>query len=67
MADPLLTLRAVEALLRNCHELAVDAKEQARDGGDAVLEHRLGKLAQMLKAELFDARVRIAAQSRAAE
>jgi hypothetical protein len=61
-------LRAVEALLRNCHELALDAKEQAHEGGDAVLEHRLGALAKQLKDELSDARARLSARShRAAE
>jgi hypothetical protein len=59
-------LRAVEALLRNCHELAFDAREQAREGGDAMLEHRLGALVKALKDELNDARARIAAQLRAA-
>jgi hypothetical protein len=57
-------LQAIEALLRNCCELAVDAREQAREGGDAVLEHRLGALAKTLKDELTDARARISAYAR---
>jgi hypothetical protein len=55
-------LQAVEALLRNCHELAVDAREQAHEGGDAMLEQRLGALASRIKEELAKARASRAAK-----
>jgi hypothetical protein len=59
-------LQAVEALLRNCAELAVDAREQAHEGGDAVLERRLGALAKLIKDELSNTRARLAMQLRRA-
>ena len=52
-------LRAVEPLVRNCHELMTDAAGQAADGKDAVLQHRLDSLARLIKAELETVRSNI--------
>jgi hypothetical protein len=57
-------LLAIEALLRNSHELAIGAKEQAREGGDAVLQHRLEALAKGLKAELTNVRATVKDKNR---
>jgi hypothetical protein len=59
-------LSAVEALVRNSHELLGDAVEQAADGGDAVLQHQLGVLAGLILKELSDIRALIAARSHGA-
>jgi hypothetical protein len=59
-------LLAVEALLRNCHELATDAREQAAEGKDSVLQRRLGALAKLINDELADVRTRLNAQYRRA-
>jgi hypothetical protein len=52
-------LRAIEPLLRNCHELAVDAQEAAKEVGDAVLQHRCTALAKLIKDELTTVRANI--------
>jgi hypothetical protein len=55
-------LRAIEPLLRNCHELAIDAREAASEGRDAVLQHRLTALAKLIKDELTTVRANIKAK-----
>jgi hypothetical protein len=57
-------LRAIEPLLRNCHELAIDAREAAAEGRDAVLQHRLGALAKLIADELTTLRANINAKAR---
>jgi len=52
-------LRAIEPLLRNCHELAVDAQAAAKEGRDAVLQHRCTELAKLIKDELTTVRANI--------
>jgi hypothetical protein len=59
-------LRAIEPLLRNCHELAIDAREAANEGRDAVLQHRLGALAKLIADELTTLRANINAKARRA-
>jgi hypothetical protein len=59
-------LRAVEALVRNSGELMGDAAEQAADGGDAVLQHRLSAMASLINKELAEIRMLIAARMRRA-
>lgn len=50
-------LRAVEALLRYCHELCVNATGEA--ASDAALKQRLDALAKLIKIELTACRVQI--------
>jgi hypothetical protein len=52
-------LRAIEPLLRNCHELSIDAQEAAKEGKDAVLQHRFTVLAKLIKDELTTVRANI--------
>jgi hypothetical protein len=52
-------LLAVEALLRNSHEPAVNAREEAAQGRDTVLQQRLETLAKGLKGELTTIRAAI--------
>lgn len=59
-------LRAIEPLLRNSHELAIDAQEAAKEVGDAVLQHRMTALAKVIKAELTTVRANIKAKARRA-
>jgi hypothetical protein len=59
-------LLAVEALLRNSHELAVGAREAAAEARDAVLQQRLETLAKGLKAELTNVRATVKAKNRKA-
>jgi hypothetical protein len=59
-------LRAIEPLLRNSHELAIDAQEAAREGRDAVLQHRMTALAKLIKDELTTVRANIKAKVRRA-
>ena len=57
------TLRAVEALLCNCHRLAADAENEVADadtGEDAAELHRLAALAKIIKDELTRTRSEIA-------
>jgi hypothetical protein len=56
-------LRAIEPLLRNSHELAIDAQEAAREGRDAVLQHRMEALAKLIKDELTTVRANIKAKA----
>lgn len=58
------TLRAVEVLLRQCLELAHDAKEEALT--DALLCGRLAVLASTIEAELASVAADIAARTRRA-
>jgi len=57
-------LLAIEPLLRNCHELAIDAQEAANEGRDAVLQRRLGALAKLIEDELTTVRTNIKAKAR---
>ena len=57
-------LLAVEALLRNSHELAVSAREEAAQARDTVLQQRLETLAKGLKAELTNVRATVKAKNR---
>jgi hypothetical protein len=59
-------LRAIEPLLRNCHELAIDAREAAAEVRDAVLQHRMTVLAKLIKDELTTVRTNIKAKARRA-
>jgi hypothetical protein len=59
-------LRAIEPLLRNSHELAIDAQEAAKEGKDAVLQHRMTALAKLIKAELSTVRANINPKARRA-
>lgn len=59
-------LRAAEPLLRNCHELAIDAQEAAKEGADAVLEHRMTALAKVIASELATVRANLNPKSRKA-
>jgi hypothetical protein len=59
-------LLAVEALLRNSHELAVGARETAAEARDTVLQQRLETLAKGLKAELTNVRASVKAHNRRA-
>jgi hypothetical protein len=52
-------LRAIEPLLRNSHELAIDAQEAAKEGKDAVLQHRMAALAKLIATELTTVRANI--------
>jgi hypothetical protein len=54
-------LRVIEPLLRNSHELAIDAQEAAREGRDAVLQHRMEALAKLIKDELTTVRATVKA------
>jgi hypothetical protein len=58
-------LRAIEPLLRNAHELAIDAQEAAKEGRDAVLQHRCTALAKLISAELTTVRANIKAKTSA--
>jgi len=57
-------LRAIEPLLRNSHELAIDAQEAAKEGRDAVLQHRMSVLAKLIKDELTTVRANINTKSK---
>jgi hypothetical protein len=59
-------LRAIEPLLRNAHELAIDAQEAANEGRDAVLQHRMQALAKLIAVELTTVRTNIKAKARRA-
>jgi hypothetical protein len=59
-------LRAIEPLLRNAHELSVNAREEAALCGDAVLQHRMQALAKQIKDELTTVRANIKAKDRRA-
>jgi hypothetical protein len=52
-------LRGAEALVRNCHELMLDAASQAAKAQDAVLQHRLDVLAGLILDELTTLRITI--------
>jgi hypothetical protein len=57
-------LRAIEPLLRNSHELAIDAQEAAKEGKDAVLQHRMTALAKLIKDELSTVQANINQKTR---
>jgi hypothetical protein len=59
-------LLPIEALLRNSHELAVNAREEAAVARDTVLQQRLEALARGLKAELTSVRATVKAKNRRA-
>lgn len=61
---PIGNLRAIAVLLKQCAELANDAREEAM--GDAKLLSRLSKLATAASAEHTSVNAAIAAQSRRA-
>jgi hypothetical protein len=53
------SLGAIEALLRNAHELLVGATCEAEADGDAVLQHELEQLAGLAAAKLANVRMRL--------
>ena len=59
-------LRAIEPLLRNCHELAIDAQEAAKEGKDAVTQHRMTALAKTIKDELTTVQANLKGKTRRA-
>ena len=59
-------LSAVDVLVSKCHELMIDAREQAADGGDAALQHDLDVLGKQIMSKLESVRGRIKKKRRAA-